>query len=267
MNKMNINAKNGMEEQDRQYSLLKIFTIWFLVTAPMTFFAFYVAPNSIKWFNIPANTPPMLVFWPWMILGMVWQFVLSLIIVYREEGNIKLSTISRRMCYTRPRDPRTGKENNWLLLWVLPFIALTFLLMFFVHIPDVAGKLFPFINNLPEYNLMQVMGPQFAGAWWLLGLVMVTLPFNYLLGEEFIFRGILLPKMKGVFGKWDWFFNGVFFAFYHLHKPHGILNQILFSGLLLSFPSKRWRSNWMAVLIHGIEGLIAFLIVLKIVLG
>lgn len=111
------------------------------------------------------------------------------------------------------------------------------------------------------------MTPEYKGAWWLLGLTLLTIPFNYFLGEEFLFRGILLPKMKGVFGRWDWFFNGVFFAMYHLHKPFGVLHQIVFAGLLLSLPAKLFRSNWMAVIIHGTEAFIATWIILKIILG
>lgn len=109
--------------------------------------------------------------------------------------------------------------------------------------------------------------PEYKGAWWLFGLLLITIPLNYLLGEEFLFRGILLPKMKGVFGKWDWFANGVLFAFYHLHKPEGIFWGALFIGFIFSYPSRRFRCNWMTVIIHGIEGLIALFLVLGVILG
>lgn len=39
------------------------------------------------------------------------------------------------------------------------------------------------------------------------------------LGEELLFRGLLLPRMQGVFGRWDWAGNGVLFALYHVHVP------------------------------------------------
>ena len=41
--------------------------------------------------------------------------------------------------------------------------------------------------------------------------------FNTVLGEELLFRGYLLPRMAGVFGRYDWVANGVIFAAYHLH--------------------------------------------------
>jgi len=36
---------------------------------------------------------------------------------------------------------------------------------------------------------------------------------------------------------------------------------------MLSYPSKRFRSNWMAVIVHGIEAPISIIIVLGIILG
>ena len=98
-------------------------------------------------------------------------------------------------------------------------------------------------------------------------LFLITMIFNYFLGEEFIYRGILLPKMNGAFGKWDWLANGVLFGFYHLHKPQIILSTALYFGFVFAFPSKLFQSNWMAVIIHGLEGLLGIIVVLEIILG
>jgi membrane protease YdiL (CAAX protease family) len=266
----NNNQKDSISQkmvaEDEQYSLSKIVGIWALATAPMVLLAFVVTPAVIKWFNIPPSVPSFLVFWPFMIIGLMWQFVLSLLIVRREYGNVKWQTIRKRMCYNKPLDPRTGKYSRWLFLWVIPFIALSYASQL-VPLPDVVGTIFPFVDKLPKYSLSQLMIPEYKGVWWLLVLTLITIPFNYFLGEEFLFRGILLPKMRGVFGRWDWFFNGVFFGMYHLHKPLGIPHQILFSGLILSYPAKRFRSNWMAVIIHGTEAFIAVAIIIGIILG
>jgi membrane protease YdiL (CAAX protease family) len=43
--------------------------------------------------------------------------------------------------------------------------------------------------------------------------------FNTVLGEELLFRGLLLPRMNGAFRRRDWLANGVLFAAYHLHMP------------------------------------------------
>lgn len=259
-------ASSNNKELQSQYSLGKIILIWFLATAPMTLLAFVVTPLVIRNFDIPPDYPAFLVFWPFMILGLIWQFALSLIIVHREEGNIRWKTIQKRMWYQKPKNPKTGKKQILLFLWVIPFIALSYASQY-IPLPDIVANWLPFTKDLPQYHLQEVMTPAFEGAWILLLLTLLTIPFNYFLGEEFLFRGILLPKMRGVFGKWDWFFNGIFFAFYHLHKPFGILRQALFSGLILSLPARIFKSNWMAVIIHGTEGVVAIYIIMKIILG
>jgi membrane protease YdiL (CAAX protease family) len=91
--------------------------------------------------------------------------------------------------------------------------------------------------------------------------------FNYFLGEEFMYRGILLPKMNGVFGKLDWFANGILFGLYHLHKPQVILSTALLFGFIFAFPSALFKSSWMAFIIHGLEGLLGLAIVLSVILG
>jgi len=85
--------------------------------------------------------------------------------------------------------------------------------------------------------------------------------FN-VLGEEFLFRGVLLPKMQGVFGKWNWVANGALSAFYHLHQPWTIAANVIQGVFLLAFPRWRFRSTWMGVIVHSVENVfIAFLII------
>lgn len=263
MSNENVNSElNFHEPTDKQYSLKKIITIWILSVLPMPILAFVITP-----FLIPKiDLHPGIVYWMAIIVGMLWQFVLSLIILKRDGHEIKWSTIQTRMKYQKPKNPKTGKSNYWLLLWVIPFIILSGSLQM-INIPNITTMISPFINNLPQYDMSALATPEFKGAWWLLGLLFISSVLNYLLGEEFLYRGILLPKMNGVFGRWDWFANGVLFGFYHLHKPQNLITSALVTGFLFAFPSKRFQSNWMAVIIHGAEGLFIFVLVLGVILG
>jgi hypothetical protein len=105
---------------------------------------------------------------------------------------------------------------------------------------------------------------RWIGAWDLLALMVVLSVFNTFLGEEFIFRGALLPKMKGVFGRWDWVANAVIFGLYHLHQPRGIPGSIL-SGSLYAFTARRYRTTWFSIILHSGQSL--FFIFLILVLG
>jgi membrane protease YdiL (CAAX protease family) len=106
-----------------------------------------------------------------------------------------------------------------------------------------------------------------VGAWWFFGLFVVFFIFNAVLGEEFLFRGVLLPKMEGVFGRWSWVANGVLFGLWHVHQPWSILNSIVSGVLLYTFPSWRFRSTWMGIIVHSVQSVFFAFLILGIVLG
>ena len=228
----------------------------------MALLAWVVTPMIAPRFTVN----PGFVFWILMLLGLAWQCVVALYLVRKEEGDLRWETLKNRLRLGKPQDPKTGKARSILFLWIIPFIMIRFLLLE-LPLPDLESMLFPFLKNLPEYAMQDLATPEYKGAWWLFGLMLLHLPLNYIIGEEFLFRGILLPKMQGVFGRWDWFANGVLFAFYHLHRPNGIFWSALWIGFVFSYPAKRFRCTWMSVMIHGVEGLFFLFIVSGIVLG
>ncbi len=248
---------------DEQYSLKKILLVWISSALPMAILAFVITPTLIPIIDLP----PLIIYWLNIILGLIWQFVLSIIILKKEGHELRWSTIQKRMKFQKPRNPASGEPNNWLLLWVLPFIILSGIVQSSIGFPDFDSIAGPLIKYLPQYDLAKLATPEFKGAWWILGLFLLTMLFNYFLGEEFLYRGILLPKMRGVFGKWDWFANGVLFGLYHLHKPQIIISTALIFGVLFAYPAKRFQSTWMAVMIHGVEGIIGLIIVFRVIWG
>ena len=108
--------------------------------------------------------------------------------------------------------------------------------------------------------------PQFKGAWNLFFWFLALGIFNTFLGEEFLFRGVLLPKMNGIFGKWDWVANGVLFTLYHIHQPWTWL-AILPLCLLMAFAGKHFKSNWFPIAIHSSQTVIFLILILGAILG
>jgi membrane protease YdiL (CAAX protease family) len=203
-------------------------------------------------------------------VGLIWTFVLSLIIVHREEGDLRWATIRRRLRLNAPRDPQTGEPRRKLWLWLIPFILL-FLASFLAspYLDRLWLSVFPFFAT-PASMDQSVLGTpevmaQLVGDWQFLGLFLLTFVFN-ILGEEFVFRGVLLPKMEGVFGKWDWVVNGVLMSTYHWHQPWMILSGIVASVFFFALPARRFRSTWMAIIIHATEYVFTIPILL-VVLG
>lgn len=246
-----------------QYRLSTILLIWALSAIPMAILAFVVTP----WLVPILQWPTAMVYWLSTIIGLIWQFVLSMLILKREGHPLNWATIRDRMRYQKPVHPYSGKRSYWLLLWTIPFILISASMQAGIGFPDLDLITKPLWSRLPVHDMTSLASGDYKGAWWLLVPFLITMVFNYFLGEEFMYRGILLPKMNGVFGKLDWFANGVLFGLYHLHKPQVILSTALLFGFIFAFPSKLFKSSWMAFIIHGLEGLLGLLIILAVILG
>jgi uncharacterized protein len=91
------------------------------------------------------------------------------------------------------------------------------------------------------------------------------LTFNTVLGEELLFRGLLLPRMRAAFGRADWAANGFLMGAYHLHQPWSIPTSIV-AGLLMAYPTRRFRSAWMGIIVHSTQSLFLTIIIFTLVL-
>ena len=104
-----------------------------------------------------------------------------------------------------------------------------------------------------------------SGNWvWYAVFIALSL-FNTVLGEELLFRGLLLPRMKGAFGRFDWVANGILFAFYHLHMPWTIPATLL-DTFALSYPSRRYRSALIGIIVHSSQSVLVLVLLLTLVL-
>jgi len=94
-----------------------------------------------------------------------------------------------------------------------------------------------------------------SGNWPWFAVIVVMAVFNTVLGEELLFRGLLLPRMRGVFGRADWLANGILFAAYHLHMPWA-MPKILLDSLALAYPARRYTSAWLSIIVHSLQSVI-----------
>ena len=103
---------------------------------------------------------------------------------------------------------------------------------------------------------------QATGSGWASSLLLQI--FNTVLGEELLFRGLLLPRMNGRFGRWDWVANGVLFALY-LHVPW-VIPQALLDTFIVAYPSKRYRSALIGIIVHSSQSVVFTALALAVVL-
>jgi membrane protease YdiL (CAAX protease family) len=260
-NTQSLSAQLDAPASSKQYSLMKILAVWASVTVPMGLLAWVVAPAIIP----HTSLHPGLVHWMLMVVGMMWQFVVSLAVLRHELGGLHWPALKRRIWLNIPRDPRSGKPRKVLFLWALPAVAAVGVGAYLGSWLDTAWTdWLPFLHEPSYTNAQSLADPKFQGQWWILGLALTSMLFNYVFGEELLFRGVLLPRMAGVFGRWDWVANSVLFGLYHVHKIWAWPSMIT-TAFGLSWAARRYRSFWMGVIVHGVEGF--FIVVIVAVLA
>jgi uncharacterized protein len=256
-----------------QYSLTQILGIWAAAAIPMALLAWVATPLVGDRLNLGVGDANREVFTRgcFLTVGLIWQFVLAMIIIRRDEGDLRWATIRRRCWLNAPRDPHTGRARSKLWWWLAPLVLGVGLLQF-IPLQAAWEGLFPFLGEPDRYSFAQLMESAerkaaLEGAWQVLGLFVVLGIFNTILGEELLFRGVLLPKMHGVFGKSDWIANGVLFGVYHLHQPWSILPSMVDGVFLYAWPSRRFRSAWFGIAVHSIQTVVFIVLALGLVLG
>ena len=256
-----------------QYSRAKILGIWVLAAVPMGIMSWVVFPALSPDYNSDPLGAAVTRF-VLLTLGLIWLFVLSMIIVRQEEGDLRWASIKRRLRLNTPRDVGTGEPSRRLWIWIIPIMiaSIVWEMGLVPYVDSLWVSIFPFFAEPPGYGFGAVLQSQeildrLVGAWWFFGLFVLSAVFNSILGEGFLFRGVLLPRMEGVFGRWSWLANGVLFGFYHIHQPWGLLQNVISGALLYAFPSWRFRSTLMGIIVHSLQSIYFGFLVLGIVLG
>ena len=241
----------------RQYTLAQIAAVWAAAALPMGLLAWVVAP----WLEgrIGGEEPLAKALLICLTAGLIWQFALLLILVGRERG-LRWSRLRDALWLRSPRDPRTGRTGGRLWLWALVFVV-AYGVLEALPVP-LSG---PSDRDFGSFLQSDAGQELFRGAWGWFGLVVVLSVFNTVLGEELLFRGLLLPRMRGAFGRGDWLANATLFGLYHLHIPWSIPSAFA-GGLLFAYPSRRFESALMGIVVHSAQSVVVVVFVLLLVL-
>jgi membrane protease YdiL (CAAX protease family) len=242
----------------RQYSRADVVGVWAAAAVPMGLLAWVAAPAVAGAGATPARFAIALIVA--LTVGLVWQFVLVLALVVREQHSLRWSVVRRALWLQAPTTAagrRRGRLWWWLILFILGSAVL-----------DLAPVRLtaPVSRDLGAFLGSAQGRDTFHGAWGLLAVVVVLLVFNTVLGEELLFRGWLLPRMRGAFGRADWIVNGVLFGLYHLAEPWMIPHSMVKGVFLLAFPTRRWHCAWFGIAIHSAQSVFILVLLLRVVI-
>lgn len=258
MSAMAATAEIATARPVRQLTVRQVLAVWAAAALPMAALAWIVTPLVADGLDGPAPLSRVLIVA--MTVGLVWQGALVAILVRREQGTLRWAVLRDALWLRSPVDPKTGRRGGRVWLVLIPLI-----LLFGVE------ELLPSFPAPPARDLAAALDSSaghaiFGGSWAWFAVVVVMVLFNTVLGEELLFRGYLLPRMADAFGRADWFANGVLFALYHLHMPWAIPWTVL-DAFLLAWPTKRYRSAWIGIVVHSTQSLVILGAVLAVVLG
>jgi membrane protease YdiL (CAAX protease family) len=242
----------------RQYSLGQIAALWVAATAPMAIFAWLLAP----WLShhLGTSEPLGLALLILYNVGLVWILVLTLLLVRRERRGLGWSHVRDALWLRAPQDPKSKRVGGRLWWWIVPFTVFGAGLEL-LRI-DPKG---PMPRDFKNFIGTDRADHFFQGAWGIFALTML-LVFLSPVVEELFFRGLLLPRMRSVFGKGDWIVNGAIFTAYHLHQPWSMPSTLIDSTFTAAYPTKRFRSIWIGVVSHTLPSFFMIGIFLPLVL-
>lgn len=169
------------------------------------------------------------IFTPMIILGLA---------ILRHEGfQINRQTITSRLRFRK----LTRSDLIWTLTGFIAVAALSGLIMLLLEV--IIGK----FDHSPKFMTFE---PLTRGRYWLL-LVWAPYWILNILGEEFIWRGVMLPRQELAFGKHTWIFHGFGWGLFHIAFGWKLLVTLLPLIFIQSFIVQKTKNSWTGVILHG----------------
>lgn len=243
----------------KQYSLATVLVLWAAAAVPMGLLAWVVAPLLKD--QLSTRDPFVDALMICFNVGLLWVLALVLIMVRREQGSLAWPRVRNALWLQRPRDPKTGSTRGTRWGWW----ALLFVVLSAVINSGFINPKGPLPRDLPNAIDTDRVKHYFSGNWGGFALL-VGIAVLAPVVEELFFRGLLLPRMRRVFGKWDFVVNGAMFGLYHLHQPWSMPASVIDGVVTQAYPARRFRSIWISLITHTAPSLLIIGIILALVL-
>lgn len=181
----------------------------------------------------------------WFLIGGFGTFIpiviLAIILIKTENLSINHKTWSERLRFRK----LSGSDWFWSISGIIIIGISTQLIIVIIEI--MLGK----ADMHPSFMAFE---PLSEGRYWIL---LAWLPFWILniMGEEILWRGVLLPRQEIAFGKWTWIYHGTFWMIFHIAFGWQLIISLLPILFLQSYIVQKQKSSWIGVIIHaGLNG-------------
>jgi membrane protease YdiL (CAAX protease family) len=171
-------------------------------------------------------------------LGIFTPLIIFGIVILKNEGfNLTKETISTRLRFRR----LNKSDLVWTLTGFMAVAILSALVMKLLVI--IVGQFDP----SPKFMTFE---PLSKGRYWLL---LAWLPYWILniLGEEFTWRGVMLPRQELSFGKFTWIIHGFGWGLFHIAFGWKLLITLIPLIFIQSYVVQKTKNSWTGVILHG----------------
>ncbi|MFA5848319.1 MAG: CPBP family intramembrane glutamic endopeptidase [Bacteroidales bacterium] len=171
-------------------------------------------------------------------LGIFLPLIITGILILKLEG----FSISKKTWNERLRFRKITKSD---MIWCFVGLVLVgiFSMLIMKGLELIIGK----FDHSPSFMSFE---PLTNGRYWLL---LVWLPYWILniLGEEFLWRGVMLPRQEVAFGKNAWLIHGFGWGLFHIAFGWQLLLTLIPLIFIQSYIVQRTKNSWIGVIMHG----------------
>ncbi|HOL10729.1 MAG TPA: CPBP family intramembrane metalloprotease [Bacillota bacterium] len=163
--------------------------------------------------------------------------VTGLLILKSEGYRISKNTLNERLRFRKV----TMRDILWSVIGLILVGLFSGLIMKSLEL--LVGK----FNHSPAFMSFE---PLTKGRYWLL---LVWLPYWFLniFGEEFLWRGVMLPRQEIAFGKYTWLIHGFGWGLFHVAFGWQLLITLIPLIFIQSYLVQKTKNSWVGVIMHG----------------
>lgn len=223
-----------MEVKLQKLDLVRSFLIYGAAAILMYTLTHYLIPYSSRMTGIET------IFF-WFVIGGIGIFtpliILGVLILNKEGYGITRETFKRRLRFKK----LTKSDIAWTLTGFLLVAVLSLTIMKLLE---------SFVGQYEQAPDFMTFEPLSKGRYWLL---LVWLPYWILNigGEEFLWRGVMLPRQELAFGKYTWLIHGSGWGLFHIAFGWKLLLTLLPLIFIQSFIVQKTKNSWTGVILHG----------------
>jgi membrane protease YdiL (CAAX protease family) len=171
-------------------------------------------------------------------LGVFTPLIITGILILRSEGyKISINTWIERLRFRKITKPD--------LIWC--FVGLVLVGFFSVIIMKGLELIVGKFDHSPTFMSFE---PLTIGRYWLL-LVWAPYWILNILGEEFLWRGVMLPRQEVAFGKHAWLIHGFGWGLFHIAFGWQLLITLIPLIFIQSYIVQKTKNSWIGVIMHG----------------